>query len=375
MRIDIIGGGIGGLTTAIALKKKGFTVKVYEQAKEMKPLGAGIILANNAMQVYQKLGLADTIKTAGNPVSRMEITKANLKPISIVNLKPFERKYGVENIAIHRANLQQILLEELGPNEVKWNSKLADLKKHHEGYTLYFENGTQVASQTILGADGIHSKVREQLFVKREIRDAEQICWRGVTPFDLPEEYQDGLKEAWGKTSRFGFVQIAPRQVYWYALADRTGKPIQKEEIGSLFKHYNGLVQAMIASTPTEAIHEAPITDLYPQAGWYQDDVCLIGDAAHATTPNMGQGACQAIEDAYVLSECMGKYEIPFAFHKFEELRLKKANNVVNMSWRLGKIAHWTQPALVSLRNTLMRLTPSSLSSKQSESLFQLTSV
>ena len=113
MRLDIIGAGIGGLTLAIALKQKGFDIKLYEQSKEIKPIGAGIILANNAMQIYDKLGLRKEIEEKGHVISSMNITKTDLQPISEIDLKYFEDKYQVKNIAIHRGVLQKILVDKL----------------------------------------------------------------------------------------------------------------------------------------------------------------------------------------------------------------------------------------------------------------------
>ncbi|PID68483.1 MAG: monooxygenase, partial [Flavobacteriia bacterium] len=127
--------------------------------------------------------------------------------------------------------------------------------------------------------------------------------------------------------------------------------------------------------TPKEQIHTAEISDLKPIFVWHRENVCLIGDAAHATTPNMGQGACQAIEDAYVLSECLDKYEINKAFKEYQKLRLPKAHQVVKASWIFGKMAHLRNPILIGLRNQMLKLTPASINRKQNEHIFQLTKI
>lgn len=218
MTIDIIGAGIGGLTTAIALEQKGFNVRVFEQAEYIKPVGAGIILANNAMQIYEKLGLRNKIEANGNRISSMNITRANLTPLSKVDLSYFEEKYQVKNIAVHRGTLQQLLVGKLKTTPIKLNHRLVEVKHVDKGYELVFDNGEKVQSAVLIGADGINSNVRKHLFSTGTIRNAKQICWRGVTDFKLPAEYQNELNEAWGKTGRFGFVQIAENKVYWYAL-------------------------------------------------------------------------------------------------------------------------------------------------------------
>ena len=377
MIIDIIGGGIGGLTTALALEQKGFKVRIFEQAEEIKPVGAGIIMANNAMQVYQKLGLREQIEKNGNHISSMNITKADLNPISKVDLSYFEKKHHVKNIAIHRGKLQQILVNSLKTSELHLNHHLSNLKQGDNGTLLTFENGHEVKSSILIGADGIGSVVRKQLFPETVIRDAGQICWRGITDFKLPLKYKNELNEAWGRSDRFGFVQIAKDKVYWYALKSfKTNKnEFSGEAIEANFKHYDQIVGELITSTNKNQINTAEISDLKPIFSWYKDNICLLGDAAHATTPNMGQGACQAIEDADVLAQCLEKYKVDDAFKAFQKLRLPKAHQVVKGSWLIGKLAHVNNPVLRRVRNQVMRMTPEVVSRRQSEQIFQISQV
>lgn len=375
--MDIIGAGIGGLTIAIALRKKGIISRIFEQTNEIKPVGAGIILANNAMQVYEKLGLRAELEDAGNPISAMKITDAHLKTISGVELTYFEKKYQVRNIAIHRGALQQILVRQLANDTIHLGHELLQVEKDQSEYILQFKNDVSLRSSQLLGADGLNSIVRQSLFSASTIRNAKQVCWRGVTDFTLPRQYQNELNEAWGKGDRVGFVQIAPNKAYWYALKSFRQDPEEfpLEEINAYFSNYHPVIRELIQSTPLQNIHTAVISDLAPITNWHQGNVCLLGDAAHATTPNMGQGACQSIEDAYILSECLAKYKLNQAFAEFQRLRRPKAHQVVNTSWRLGKIAHWQNPLAIMLRNQLMRITPESISQKQSDRIFQLEQV
>ncbi|MGB1204803.1 MAG: FAD-dependent monooxygenase [Chitinophagales bacterium] len=377
MNIDIIGAGIGGLTTAIALEQKGIKTRIFEQAEQIKEVGAGIILANNAMQVYEKLGLRKIIEENGNSISSMNITKPNLKPLSKFDLSYFEQKHNAKNIAIHRGRLQQILIDKLKSTEIKLNNKLTSIVKSENGYDLNFENGKQIQSSIIIGADGLNSVVRQKLFPNNSIRNANQICWRGVTKYELPIKFRNELNEAWGKSERFGFVQIAENKVYWYALKSfkKNKNEFSINDLHQYFNSYNSVIKDIINSTKKEQIFSAEISDLKPTNIWHKENVCLIGDSAHATTPNMGQGACQAIEDAFVLSECLDKYEIYQAFTKYQELRLPKAHQVVKASWLLGKMAHLSNPILVGLRNQILRLTPSFVNRKQNEQIFQLNTI
>ncbi|GAA3629791.1 FAD-dependent monooxygenase [Flavivirga jejuensis] len=377
MVIDIIGAGIGGLTTAIALEQKGFKTRIFEQAEKIKPVGAGIILANNAMQVYKKLDLNDTIKNNGNPISSLNITTPNLKLLSKVDLNYFEQKYEVKNIAIHRGILQQILIDQLKSSEIILNHKLKSVIKNGNELALSFENGKNYKSSTLIGADGINSVVRQQLFPKNKIRHANQSCWRGISDYNLPPDLRNELNEAWGKEGRFGFVQISEDKVYWYALKSfmKNKDELTFNNVKEAFYKFHPTIKDIICSTSMQHINKAEISDLKPTKIWYNKNVCLIGDAAHATTPNMGQGACQAIEDAFILSECLSKYEVNKAFNEFQKIRLPKAHQVVKISWIIGKIAHYSSPFLIKLRNTILRLTPSSVNKKQNESIFKLGNI
>lgn len=377
MTIDIIGAGIGGLTTAIALEQKGFKTRIFEQAENITPIGAGIILANNAMQVYEKLGLRKIIEENGNPISSINITRANLKPLSKVDLSYFEKKFMVKNIAIHRGVLQQILIDKLNSSSFSLNHKLKKVTKIPNGHSLEFQNGETIESTVLLGADGLNSIVRQKLFLNNTIRNANQICWRGITEYSLPQKHQNELNEAWGKAERFGFVQIATNKVYWYALKSfkKSKNEFNVNNIENYFCEYNTVIKNIISSTNKVQINTAEISDLKPTYNWHKENVCLIGDAAHATTPNIGQGACQAIEDAYILSECLAKYDIHTAFKEFQKLRLPKAHQIVKASWMVGKMAHLSNPILIGIRNQMIRLTPSAMNRKQSERIFKLANL
>jgi len=217
--VNIIGAGIGGLTTALTLQQKGLNVKIFESSAEIKPVGAGIIMANNAMQVFQKLGIQDKIEKAGNKISYMKITDTQLNNISVVDLTEYEKKYGVHNIAIHRGELQKILANEVGYDNINLSKRLSKIEKT-EVFKLTFEDNSAVESKLVIGADGIKSVVRNQLFQESTLRNANQKCWRGICEIDLPEKYHNELNEAWGKGKRFGFVKISNQKVYWYALTN-----------------------------------------------------------------------------------------------------------------------------------------------------------
>ncbi len=376
MKITIIGAGIGGLTTAIALKQKGFEIEIFESTPKFKKAGSGINLAINAMQVYKKLGLYDLIFEAGSLTSAVNITDEKLIPLSAMDLTHFEVKYKVQSVAIHRATLHQILLDQLTDVPIHLNKKVKALRQSENEVEVDFEDGTTHKASILLGADGIHSVIRKSIFDNTVIRKAKQICWRGITKIKLPEKYQTELNEPWGKGKRFGFVAIAKNEYYWYALANYKNnfrEEFQNIDLVDFYSDFHPIVGKIIASTNKENLLTNEMLDLKPISTWYKNKVCLIGDSAHATTPNLGQGACQAIESAMVLANSLAMHNsTEKAFKEFQEIRKKKAVGVVNTSWQLGKMAHIENSLLIKMRNFVLSKTPQKIANKQSERMFQV---
>ncbi|MEN9909899.1 MAG: hypothetical protein RLZZ540_3058 [Bacteroidota bacterium] len=370
--VNIIGAGIGGLTTALTLKQKGLNVNIFESSAAIKPVGAGIILANNAMQVFQKLGVYDKIEKAGNKISYMKITDRQLNTISVADLTEYEKKYDVHNIAIHRGELQKILADEIGYDNINLSKRLSKIEKT-ELFKLTFEDNSTIESKLVIGADGLKSVVRNQLFEKSTLRNANQKCWRGVCEIDLPKKYHSELNEAWGKGKRFGFVKISDKKVYWYALVNSKNVKADKVNLTEFFSEFHIDILNIISATTKEQIIVNDIIDLKPIDEWQSENVCLIGDAAHATTPNLGQGACQAVEDAYVLGKLIDTgFAIENTFKEYENLRRKKAHTIVNTSWKIGKMAQIESSFGIWLRNFIMKNLPKSANKKQMDMIFNL---
>ncbi len=370
--ISIIGAGIGGLTTALFLKRKGIPHQVFEAAPAIEPVGAGIGLGNNAMQIFHLLGIGGEIEAAGHKVNYMRITDEQLRNLSLIDLRYFEQKYGVHNLAIHRAGLQHILAQKLGQENIYLGKRLLEIKKTGR-FELSFSGNTQFETEGLIGADGIKSVVRQQLFGKTVIRPAGQVCWRGLCSFKLVERYAHQAIEAWGSGRRFGFVYLNATTLYWYAVADEKIATQYQHHLSDLFQDFHLDIQEMIAMTPEKAIIYGPLADLKPFSGWHSGNACLIGDAAHATTPNMGQGACQAIEDAYALGSLLGMNNMAAAFSRYEQLRIKKAHQIVQRSRVIGNVSHWKSTTGIAIRNWIMKKTPAKMSIRQLEPVFDLS--
>lgn len=358
------------MTTALALKQKGFPVKIYESTTEIKPVGAGIVMAGNAMQVFQELGIREKIETAGNKISVLKMTDEKFRPLSTVRLEKLEKKYGVSNIAIHRADLQRILAEEVGYENIHLGKRLIDIR-NGETVTLKFEDTTVLETKIVIAADGIHSLVRNQLFEPTTLRDTKQRCWRGVLTTELAEKYAHNAYEAWGRGKRFGFVKISANRMYWFAVVNE--EMDLNANLMDLFQDFHPDILKIISSTGENQIYQNQLLDLKPFSGWHQGNVCLVGDAAHATTPNLGQGACQAVEDAFIIAKLFSSGKSPEdIFAGYEKLRKKKAHYIVNTSWLIGKVPHIENRTGVWLRNLIMKRIPHFLSLKQIDGVFDI---
>jgi len=372
-KITIIGAGIGGLTTAIALKQKGFEVELFESSRAFKKAGSGINLAINAMQIYKKLGVYDDILDKANYTNSMNALTKGLRLLTSADLKKFEIKYNAKTVAIHRATLHEILLNHIGNTKINLNKKLKSLEQIDGKVNLVFEDGTSHCAEIVIGADGIHSNVRKSIFRDTKLRDARQVCWRGISKTKIDKKYRVELNEIWGKGNRFGFVHISSNEIYWFALIDKD-KFISKDmDLLQIFSDYPKIVQSIIAETDQNEILCNEIWDLKPIDMWHKGNVCLLGDAAHATTPNMGQGACQAIESAMALSICLKEEQnTETAFSRYQLIRKEKANQVTKTSWLLGQIAQSNNSLVCALRNIITKITPKYVTEKQSEKIFNL---
>ncbi len=374
--ISIIGGGIAGLSTALALQKQNIPCKVYERSPAYKPVGAGIWLAANAMQVFNSFGIQDDIIKAGNELSSFGLMTKEINRISIPDLQIVKDSYGIATVAIHRARLQEVLLKQLDEGVVQLGYKFEALTKTKAGYSVQFTNGKTAESKFVIGADGIHSKLRMQLFPNAQKRYSGQTCWRGISTPSIPEKYARAGYELWGNQIRFGFSPISNLEVYWFAVAKRPENDIEptekyKANLKQLFKDFDPFVLDLIENTAASAISRNNIEDLKPINVWHKEGVLLLGDAAHATTPNMGQGGGQAIEDAYYLGQLIKHHnDITKAFADFRSVRHKKVNAIVNQSYTLGKIAHIKRGK--RLRNLAFKLAPSKAVTNNMMALYKL---
>lgn len=375
MKISIVGGGIAGLSTALALNKLGFSCQVFERAEQLNEVGAGIWMQPNAIKVLDWLGLGALVRENGRLLDQVNITNSQLIPFKKTTQEVVQDEHGNKIVAIHRATLQRILFEALPTDSVKLGCEFNSLEQS-ESQVKVFVGDREIMTDLLIGADGINSKVRDSIFSDTSKRFSGQTCWRGISDIRLPDEFQNAGIESWGKKIRFGFSPITENQVYWFAVmnASQNGTDDSKtikSELKNNYKGFHPLVLNIINQTQADKIIRSDISDLKRLDKWHKDKVVLVGDAAHATTPNMGQGAGQGIEDAYYLANFLAKHiKIVKTLYSFESARREKVDYVVNNSWRFGKMAHSGFGQLVM--KAIMKLTPDNVMKQQMNKLYAI---
>ncbi len=379
-RIAVVGGGIGGLTVAIALQKKGFSPVVFESAPEIRPLGAGIVLAANAIKAFREIGLERQILDAGSELRRFCIRNQSGRILSATDSQRVSARFGVSHsVALQRSVLHNVLISSLRPGTLQTGKACVDFKVNSDSVTLAFGDSTTFETDQVIAADGIHSLFRKRLAGTTTLRYSGYTCWRGITD-RLPAGHErDEASEFWGAGRRFGLVPVSGNKIYWFATVNATERDTRYdsytvEDVAKLFGDFSPAVVEVVRSTQSQAMIRNDIHDVEPIAQYNFGRVVLLGDAAHATTPNLGQGACMAIEDAVVLANFMGSDEVDGdAFLKYESLRIPRTTRIVKTSWQMGRIGQLENPLLVRLRNTAMRWTPASVSERQLDFLFNVS--
>ena len=349
-KVAVAGAGIGGLTAALALIDKGFDVTVFEQSNELREVGAGVQLGPNAMRVYEALGLdTDIERFSFVPEAHVVIGGKTGTIIATTQMKGvYETQFGIGYHTMLRADLQHTLAARLPAGVLQFGKKCTSVESRADGVTLGFEDGTTFPSDVAVGADGIHSAIREHLLGKDKPRFTGTVAYRGVVEAGALPAGLVGNDVAVYIGPHASFVCYYIRRgelVNWVALVEedswqRESWSVEGDlvELAALYEGWSPAVGALIANA--ERCYKWALFDRDPLPRWVNGRIALLGDAAHPMMPYLAQGGCMAIEDGYVLANELAKLpgEPERALRAYQAERLPRASRVQLMSRKVARV-------------------------------------
>lgn len=360
----IIGGGIAGLCVAASLRQIGVESVVVERAPELREIGAGISLWANALRALDHLALGDRVRQAAQRCEVGEFRRSDGRRLMRLDYRSLEARLNLPPTVwmLHREALIRSLSADLPARCLQLGRTLSRVEQAGAEVVATFDDGGTERCDMLIGADGIHSAVRRCLFGPEPVRYAGYTCWRGVA--EVPPDVHDPrtLIEIWGTGRRFGITPLPGGRVYWFAVSDEPQGQTDPEPHGAVLARFGSWaapVPVIVAATPAASIVRHDIIDRPPRDSWSLGRVVLVGDAAHPTTPNLGQGGCMAIEDAPVLANSLRRIgDVEAALAAFVAARRERTARVTRESWSLGRLAQGSTTAMRILRDGLTRLTP-----------------
>jgi 2-polyprenyl-6-methoxyphenol hydroxylase-like FAD-dependent oxidoreductase len=370
-RIAIIGGGIGGLTVALALKKFGFEAEVYEQAPALLDVGAAIALWPNATRVLEQLDLGDTMRAHAGEMREIRWLDRHgnlLNRVSIANA-----------VALHRADLQSLLLQALPADWIKLGHSLIAYDTLRDKVVARFSNGEEIEVDFLIGADGIHSRARKKIGGETEPSYRGYTVWRGIASEGPRAVHPNAAIEIHGRGQRFGIGPVGGGRIGWWAAAnaaapaglhERQGEDAQHELL-RLFEDWYSPAVELIEATLPQLILATSAFDREPNPTWGNKRVTLLGDAIHPTTPNLGQGGCLAIEDAMVLARCFHEYGVTeAALRKYEGCRYSRTAAITKYSRYYGRVGQSDKIFARGLKRLCLALAPEAVLKRTMQIVF-----
>lgn len=344
MKVFVIGGGIGGLTTALSLQKEGIDVTLYEAADRLSAKGAGIWMSPNSIKVMEYLGIAGKFLKTGIEMQFATIENRKGEEITVVPMAEIKKRHRYAIHSVTRQSLHDLLANEIHPESIISGRRVESVRQNGSQIDVFFADGNRDTCEVLIGADGIRSVVRESVNPGVVLRYSGQTCWYGLSSAKLPEDRKNKTTEIWMGKYRFGFTDVNEGQVYFFAV-EKSLPGIQFNgdkslHLQQLFADAPDVVLDILKNTRSEDIYKGDLSDIKPSIPLVYGRIALIGDAGHATTPNLGQGAAQAMEDGVLIAELLSKMAPEIALHQFESMRKKRITHIVKTSWSLGQIAH-----------------------------------
>ncbi|SIO29040.1 6-hydroxynicotinate 3-monooxygenase [Bradyrhizobium erythrophlei] len=345
LAIAIVGAGMGGLATAAALRRVGIDVTVYEQAPQFARLGAGIQIGCNAMKVLRGLGLESRLRDGSfypRSWNNRDWRTGEVK-FDMIFGETAEQKFGAPYLLAHRGDLHAALASAVPGECIKLGHKLVGLDETGDGVRLAFANGETAVADAVIGADGVHSVVRDMLFGASPVQFTGRIAYRTTYPAALLNGQKiDDCTKWWGEDRHIVIYYVKPDRSEIYLVTSQPEPDFRIEswsakgdvgELRSAFAGFDRQVETVLAACPD--VHKWAIVDRNSLERWSDRNVTLLGDACHPMTPYMAQGAAMAIEDAAVLSRCIDGVErdqVPDAFRRFEASRKDRTARVQQTS-------------------------------------------
>lgn len=361
LKILIIGGGVAGLAAMKTLRNVGFDPVLVEKADKIQTDGTGILLGINAVKLLTDMGLGTTLDREGMELFEMTAFDEKGYDVASCDLRYIESQSGYKTYGVHRESLSNMLLD--NDQNIKTGKKVIAVQNYKHAVQVSFEDGSVEICDLVIGADGANSDVRASLFGDIDFRDAKQGCWRftAKTPDDFNKQ---GIFEYFGVGKRAGYMPLKDGRLYGYVLLNQNMYDKQNmPNLQTLLKHFEGfegdwqMISKALMDSQKIVFNE--IKDL-SKICITQGRVVLIGDAAHAVTPNLGQGAAMGIEDAYLLANILKSSKtVDEALSLFEKKRYKRVKSIRDKSFLIGKIAQSSSSIFCAVRNMIYRLMPS----------------
>ncbi|MGW2988429.1 FAD-dependent monooxygenase [Streptomyces goshikiensis] len=373
----IAGAGIGGLTAALALHRRGWRVTVCERAPGPPALGAGIVLAPNALRAFDTIGF-DVTRAAGHAVpAAMGVRRTGGDWLNRADTAAMAARYGRPPLAVHRTALAAALTAALPDGTVRYGVAVTAVERVDSpegGGPVVRTPAGDLTADVVIAADGIHSALRRQYFPHHPgLRHSGETAWRTV----LSCEGLPGLvaAETWGRGERFGVVPLADGRVYVYATAraPQGSAPADlRAELRRRYGAWHDPIPALLDRIDPAAVLRHDLYDLaVPLPRHHSGRLAWVGDAAHAMTPNLGQGGCQAIEDGVVLARLLdADGDVPAALAAYTRARHARTDAIRIRSRRAGRVAALTHPLAVAVRDLAVRATPAWAAQRAMDGLF-----
>lgn len=366
MKVGIVGAGIAGLALANALVKRGIDVEIFERSACVRAGGSGITLAPNSLAALDALGLGERFRALQEQQLHL---RGGIRDPRGTWLNRIPAEVTTQSLTISRVKLHELLRD--GFPDARLHTGVEVLGANPETGEIELASGETRKFDLVVGADGINSGVRRSCFDDPSTRYAGYNAWRAIGP------KIDGLEfgsETWGAQARFGVVPLEDGSTYWFAV--KTGPEARAgeqrlNELKSTFDRWHDPIPQLIDATAEQDIQFLPIRELAsPLSSYINGRVVLVGDAAHAMTPNLGQGACQGLEDAAVLADLLGAAEDgTFDLSSFDRKRLKRTQRIAQQSRLVGNAAHAGGPRVAWLRNRILQAIPDALTARQTEAV------